>query len=430
MKLRIPVLLLLLLLPLLSVAQKNLKKGLVVNINGDSLHGFIDFREWDLTPKKISFQTSENSGTVQEFDATNSSYFEITGLEAYRSYKGLISTDKVDVDNLSLGSPGNSSTTDQVFLKRLQEGFIVSLYSYKDNIKERFFILEKGEENPQELLYRRYRDARSGTKIITQHAYVGQLMNVARHHDMLTGKLQKEIEAAAYTEWDLLRVVSKINGLSEEKISQDKRRSLNSHLFGGLALSRSTIEAHGKDDFVDAYSNPASYMPRVAFGFDAFLNRNAQKTVLRLEVGLTNSNYHMRAEKHTGGGGYYDLSYKITQQTASLTPQILYNLYNKDGFKLYVGGGVGFNYSNYSRNTCRSQYLNPTFNIKREPTEEDDYKKLVAVWSSYAVRAGIIMKSKYEIYAMYLTPGSLTRYVYADFTVSSLNAGVNYLFRD
>ena len=430
MKQHFPLLLLLLLLPSLSIAQANYKKGLVVTTGGDTLRGFIDYREWDFGPTTISFRTSESGGTVQEFNAGNASYFEITGIESYQRYEGPISMDRVDKDNLSHGSPSNIITTDKVFLKKLQDGRNVALYYYKDKIKERFFLLVKGEDTPQELLYKRYHGTKSTTRILTQHIYVGQLINQARNQGILNEKLQRDIEAAAYKEQDLLRVVSKLNGLSDEEIAQDKQRKMGTRFFAGAAISRSTIEAKGRDDFVDPTSNPASYMPMLTFGFDSFLNRNVQRTILRLEMSLTNASYHLQADKHTGGGGYNELSYRITHQTASVSPQIIYNLYNKDNFKFYIGGGVVANYSNYSRNTCRSQYLNPTFGIEREPTEEDDYKKLHAIWSSYTVRTGVVLNGKYEAFAMYRAPGSITRYRLSELVVSSSNLGVNYLFRN
>lgn len=271
MKLRVPVLLLLFLLPSLAFAQANYKPGLVVTSSGDTLSGFINYREWDLAPKTVSFQTSDNSGKVQELNAANTRYFEVTGLEAYRGFEVLISTDRVDVGSLSHGSPESSPSTEHVFLKVLQDGTKVSLYSYKDNIKERFFIMEKGEAKPQELLYRRYYDKRNSTRIITQHAYVGQLLNVARHLNVLSDKLQREIEAAAYKEKDILQVVSKLNGLSDREVELDKQGKMGFRLFTGLALSRSTVEVKGQNTFADADENPASYMPRLAFGADAFL---------------------------------------------------------------------------------------------------------------------------------------------------------------
>ena len=423
-------LLLLFLLPLLSVAQSNYKPGLVVTTQGDTLRGFIDYREWDFAPHGISFKTSVNSGNVQEFDAANASYFEVTGIEAYKGYELSISMDRVDIGNLSYGTPDANPVTTYVFLERLQDGPKVSLFSYKDNIKERFFILEKGENKPQELLYRRYYDVNNRTRIITQHAYVGQLMNVARHHGILTDKLKRKIEAASYKANDLLRVVSQLNGLSDEEATLAKQGTIGFRLFAGLALSRGTMEVKGKNTFSDADENPASYMPRLAFGADAFLNRNVQQMVFRLEAGLTQGSYHMKKKEISGGGtSYYELTYDVTQRTASVTPQVIYNLYNRDDLKLYLGGGFALNYSSYSKNIYRRKYTDPTIDLETL-YEIDNYKELTSTWSTYMIRAGVVVNRKYEISAMYLAPSPITRHAYHEVATGSLNIGVNYLFRD
>ena len=136
MKQRFSLLLLLLLLSTLSFAQTNYKEGFVVNTGGDTLRGYIDYREWNFSPSKISFRTSEGSGNIQDFNPSNSRYFEITGMEAYRSYDGPITMDKVDKDNLSFSKADTSSIISRVFLKKRQDGPNVILYSFKDNVKE------------------------------------------------------------------------------------------------------------------------------------------------------------------------------------------------------------------------------------------------------------------------------------------------------
>jgi hypothetical protein len=413
-----PLLLLLLLLPTLSIAQTNYKQGFVVTTEGDTLRGFIDYKEWDLTPIIISFRTSANSGTVQSFNPGNSSYFEVTGMEAYRSYEGTITMDKVDKDNLSYVRADTSVRNDRVFLRKLQGGATVTLYSYKDDIKQRFFILENGESNPQELIYKRYLQATNNAKVVERRFYVGQLLNVARHQSILTDKLQREIEAAAYKEQDLLRVVSKLNGRSDEDTRLESKGKISSSYFTGLALSRGTLEIYGIDPFADAAENPASFMPRLAFGLDVFLNRNVQRTFLRLEAGLTNASYHLKKTERS------ELSYEVTQQTASLSPQIIYNLYNKENLQLYAGGGLAVNYSNYSRNIYRRES-----SVDQTVHEKDSGTELLPFWLTFTARVGVIVNRKYEISAMYLAPGTITRYTSREIKTGSLNLGVNYLFR-
>ena len=429
MKQHFPLLLIaLLLLSSLSYAQTNYKEGLVVTTSGDTLHGFIDYREWDLSPTKVSFRTSANSGTVQEFTPANSRYFEVKDLESFQTYEGPITMGKVDKDNLWYNRADTTVVIGKIFLQEHQEGPHVTLYSYKDNIKERFFILEKGKDKPQELLFRRYYQSTGNAKIITQQYYVGQLLNVARQQGILTDKLQREIETAAYKEPDLIKIVSRINGQSDEEIAQQKGGKVGTRMFVGLGLNRGIVRIYGADPFTEANENPASYMPRLGFGMDVFLNKNVQQLILRFEAVLTNASYHLQRKEQSGSGYYLEL-YNMTQQTASITPQILYNLYNKDNFKLHIGGGLAINYSNYSKNWYSIQYFNPKYNVVHTRYERDPYKDLESVWGSYMIRTGVVLYKKYEISAMYMAPGTITRYGSREIATGSTSLSVNYLFQ-
>jgi len=46
MKHLVKLLLIFILLPFISTAQTNYKPGYVVTLTGDTLHGFIDYKEW------------------------------------------------------------------------------------------------------------------------------------------------------------------------------------------------------------------------------------------------------------------------------------------------------------------------------------------------------------------------------------------------
>ena len=57
MKLFIAIVFFALTLPLCSLAQSNYTAGYVVTVKGDTLHGYIDFREWYINPSFIDFKT-------------------------------------------------------------------------------------------------------------------------------------------------------------------------------------------------------------------------------------------------------------------------------------------------------------------------------------------------------------------------------------
>jgi hypothetical protein len=87
------------LLPLFSSAQVNFKNGLVVTLKGDTVHGFINYREWNSNPDIITFKNGANS-TPQKFTVNEISYFSVEDLEAYQKYTGPISMDATNTQHL------------------------------------------------------------------------------------------------------------------------------------------------------------------------------------------------------------------------------------------------------------------------------------------------------------------------------------------
>ncbi len=92
----------LLLMPVLSIAQTNYKSGYVVNLKGDTLHGFIDYKEWGHNPKNINFKSAPGD-KARLLGLSDISHFEIEGYVAYHKYKLSISTNSVDISGTIRG---------------------------------------------------------------------------------------------------------------------------------------------------------------------------------------------------------------------------------------------------------------------------------------------------------------------------------------
>jgi hypothetical protein len=141
------------LLPLFSFAQSNYKPGYVVTLKGDTLHGFIDYREWSSNPNSINFKTAIADNKAREFTPAEIGFFNISGLESYRRYEGPVSMDATDKDHLA-NAIDSSFRVEAVFFKELQKGKNLALYAYTDNLKSRFYVGEAPDYIPIELGYR------------------------------------------------------------------------------------------------------------------------------------------------------------------------------------------------------------------------------------------------------------------------------------
>ena len=59
--------------------------AIVVNQQGDTLKGQIDYRNWRVNPKTINFKKDVADGPGQVFTPLSIRYFEVLGKDAYRS---------------------------------------------------------------------------------------------------------------------------------------------------------------------------------------------------------------------------------------------------------------------------------------------------------------------------------------------------------
>ena len=214
MKNFIKIFLLITALPLLTVAQSNYKPGYVVKLNGDTLRGLIDYRGWDSNPDVIKFKQAQTS-TVERLTVNEINFFSLDKIGSYKKYTGTISMDNANPDNVQ-ENRDTSFKIASVFLKVLQKGKNVALYSYSDNIKTRLFIGEQPDYQPAELVYRLYYDMEAVKifehgRTVNENTYMSQLYNLATKYNAVSTALQRDIEDSGYREYYVLQVVKKIN---------------------------------------------------------------------------------------------------------------------------------------------------------------------------------------------------------------------------
>ncbi|RZK60877.1 MAG: hypothetical protein EOO85_34085 [Pedobacter sp.] len=129
---------LILLLPALISAQTNYKSGYIVTNSGDTISGLINYKERVSNANTVSMKTG-SSVKPKEYGVNEIIAYGITGIESYEQHLVTISQHTIDPANLSIGID-SSYRTDKVFLKVIQKGGKVNLFSYRDNIKPRFYI--------------------------------------------------------------------------------------------------------------------------------------------------------------------------------------------------------------------------------------------------------------------------------------------------
>jgi len=382
-------------------AQSNYHPGYVVKANGDTVKGYIDYREWDYTPKSIHFKTNEADKNVTEFSSQAIKMFDITGMEHYISYMGLISMDKTSFPDLPAGLD-TTKLLQTIFLRQVATGKHLTLYQQKDDTKSRFFITEK--DGPiTELKYSQYYS--DDNTVAESTRFRGQLAYYISRFDANDKNMVSFIEHAPFIESSLKKIVDRINGDSAGPIKKTDHKG--SRFFAGIGASYTQTDFFYVNYVVSSYS--AS--PRLNAGFDVFVNPNVQQLVLRAELSVNYANPNFTLPDGN--------LYRFRQYTAGFTPQILFNVYNKDTFKIYLDGGISFNFSAYANNKITYPGSGA---VERSPFQLEPY------WASFPLQTGVIINKKLEFSLTYMGFAGYTKYTQLSISNRTMSAGFKYLF--
>jgi len=401
-------LLLFITLPSIVFAQSNYHEGYVLKNNGDTVKGFVNYREWERSPKTIDFKTAISDGKATAYDAVAIKGFGIYGKERYISYIGTVTMGPTEFPNLSTGID-TTKKVDTLFLRQVTTGKYLTFYANKDEVKTRLFIAAPGA-TPIELIYYTY--YYGDNKIISTAQYKGQLYSYVSKTAPGNQRLFNEINTLSYDYADVEKAVDDINGVSYSN-------SLNSRFFWGIALNVTNSEEDlaNYNNFVPKKSKTLA--PKISWGMDFFNNPQVQLLIFRVEVSASYAN-----PRYNYTSSSSNLLYEYNQYTASVTPQILLNLYNKDNFKIYIDGGWAFNFSAYSNNKNFTKYDDPTLGTTKPV---NDPYKLELFWSNFPLQTGIVLNKKWEVFATYIPGAAYTKYddIYA--SNQSINLGVKWL---
>lgn len=404
--------------PLCVSAQSNYHKGTITDNNGQTQAGYINYREWDNSPKYIEFKTSLADKKPRAIFPATIKSFNIDDFEEYYTYQGKITLNKATFPDLD---HERDTTTQQaiIFMKVIALGSKLSLFSYTDSIKTRFFVQEK-EQQPLELLYQQYYT--EGNSVQSIPTYIGQFNYLATKYLQINTATLNKIERAKYNTDDIEQIVNEINGVAVKK--NRKKGEPYIRYYAGAALNMSTTAIDG----YYAEKKSVTYSPKLSVGIDIFNNPSVQQLIFRTEVALTYINPQIL--------GYYDYASYLAknnsetisfdQYNASVTPQLIVNIYNTDSFKFYIDAGVCFNFSVYKNSkrrfdstsfsgTTSSQYIQPY--------------DMELSWANFPLQAGIVLNKRIEIFVSRSAPTAYTKYSNIALSSDIYNVGVHLLLK-
>ncbi|MGV3639768.1 MAG: hypothetical protein ACO1NZ_04560 [Adhaeribacter sp.] len=385
----------------------------MVNPQGDTLRGFINYQEWNFNPEKFTFKLQPGESQSQVFGPETARAIAIEGYEVFEAHLVSISQDEVAGSRLKEG-PDTTTIRRTVFLKLLQKGGKVNLYSWKDILKERFYILEKGTASPVELGYKVYLE---NSNIATSALYKQQLAALAVRQQVFS--LTEQIKAAAYHRGHLVKIISKINGNTNSSISKTLEQAPGLRWFGSVGLNYTTFNYKGENELmIDGFTSSGLYtfkdkiithslLPMVSAGADIYLNPALQRFVFRGELNLAPVRSEVKTQyqhpNYSSTSPLHDQSnvYNLSFLNISASPQILMNAWNTERIKWYLGAGGTLSYRLVQEDKLHLK-------ITQQETvmwenEKDNFYDVQKIAPGMLLRTGMVLHNKTEwslVYAL------------------------------
>ena len=369
-------------------AQKNYKQGLVVLSKGDTLHGWIDYRNWKVNPESINFKKDSLSEDVRKFTPEDITLFQITGFDIY--IRAIVKKDMLPVEISALTSlPPDSTITDTVFLRTIVTGKVLSLYELID-FKPHYYIQDNSKEYI-ELTYKRYL-AEDNTGLITSNLYRNQLGKYATDQKA-DEKLVRKIGRIAYNEQDIAPVVTALNKISGEvAYTSDYKKKSYVSFFAGAGGMYTKLKFSGEPSTLSGMDFKSKIVPVITAGMDVFALRNLRDLALRIQISYSPTEY--KANKISTSAFPTipgdTLEYDIKQNNFTPSVGLIYNLIRKENFRYYLGAQLGYTISSYPTNRLTAY----RFSGKSVTDNYLDYEKH---WANVTIQTGAVISKKLEI---------------------------------
>lgn len=405
-------------------AQRNFKPGYVVSLIGDTTKGWIDYKEWRENPRFITFKSNEQS-PEQNHSTQTIQVFGILDADEFKRYVGPVTKGEVELAELSTGID-SSFVTDSIFLKTLVSGDNVTLYSYTDKIKMRFFIAEKNSA-PIELKRYIYLDNKQTGKLREYNVYTQQLLNLAGKYQPNNSALITNMYKTPYLSKDLQGVVLQINNRTNKTYGLNRGAK---RLYLGLAGSATQATFEGTGGIYQSRNTFKSVGPTVTLGADFLFDKNVGTWLFKIEMALSAAKVnasHSLYDRQGLNNIRSDYNITLDQFSVAVNPQLVYNIYNQQNFKFYLAAGVQLGVSTYSNKHYRTTtYLNNNFS-----GDSENRLVLKTLIPNYTAKTGVVVSDRFDINLGYMPRQNITPYSESGTTnlgFSTYRIGVNYLF--
>lgn len=341
-----------------AFSQNNYLPAYIINNKGDSISGFIDYREWNTNPNKISFKTNKQEKAlvykpmdIQKFAVADDHYVSATVLTEVSS----VSTNTLKED------PKLKLVEKTVFLQILIDGQ-KNLYFYKDQIGHDNFYFKEGSKF-ELLIYKKYIKTRDNKNVIAENnKFRGQLSVYLGDCD----KISTYVGKTKYNEFSLKELYNHYFTCMNSDINFKKEEDNDWMSFGIIAaVSQTTVDFVGSHySHLDGIAFPNSVNIAAGGFFELTFRRSLRKWSFNNELLYTA--FSTENETHDR---YRDEYVKLGFSYIKLNNMFRYRMPVKKAFVMFdFGLSTGFLISQTNEKYTELHFSNTT---KQEKAIDD-----------------------------------------------------------
>ena len=352
----------------ISFSQVNYQSGYVINNNGDTLYGFIDYRNWDENPIGIKFKTKIDANPTT-FKSTDISEFGVHN-EIYESGIVDIEISQIQASRLEK-DPQIHIKVDTTFLQTLFKGE-KSLYYYKNAEGREYFYIEH-DAVFELLIYKRFQEWQDYTRVMTENKkFLGQLTLYLND----CPSIQERLNNTSYTQKSLIKLFQYYFECSQSDISFQKEEEKIRADIGILAGVSLTSFKFNSIVFIDL--NNTEYSLSTDFSGGLFLNlvfpRNNRKWSINNELLFSTYKVKGRYEEFENENYYTITSTELGYSYLKINNLVRFK-YPVSSMFLFLNGGFsnGFAISETNYKKVESKFY-ATEKIYEELALEDTRK--------------------------------------------------------
>ena len=290
---------------LFASGQSNFIRSVIINNNGDSIYGSIDYRNWKNNPTTVDFLNAANEKQTYSANTIRSFYIPSTH-EVYTSFTVDMDPLPDDQDEaLNNRFVDSSGGRKRVFLFQLVKHQALSLYLFATQTRDHFYYV-RGNEQPVELIHHYVYDEAS-RQLVESATYKEQLAAIVASCPQLVSRAK----ATRFRQNEIQDITIKYLQCSAPGTVADVTKndpvSFDFGIVGGVMLNQFNFTGTEPTLVDENYSSTLS--PIVGLSLDIGLSRNRTKWHVVNELIYKNYNTDNSFTRPYGAG--YTVTYDI-----------------------------------------------------------------------------------------------------------------------